>query len=352
MFKSLLHLKTIISTTFQITSPISFHSSFSHRFFTTTSTTKLPKRPRFTTSQNPDPFLVFFRSHGFSLSQVNSILTKSPRLISCNTHELILPKFEFLSSKGASKSEIVLAVTKNPNFLRSSIDDKIIPMYELIRRFFKSDKEALNYFISWPALLQKKKVVEQVFKILCDEGVKHSHIAYLIRMRSCVLRSGELRKAVDEVKELGFDPSKSEFVTALAAKVSVSKTKWNEKVDAFKSWGWSEETIAAAFKRHPRCMLASKDKINAIMSFWVNQLGWNSLEIAMFPAILGYSLEKRIIPRTSVVQCLLTLGLMKNNASLYSPFVMSEKLFLERYVKKFEKESFQLLKLYHGERKF
>ncbi|KAK7290072.1 hypothetical protein RIF29_04235 [Crotalaria pallida] len=140
----------------------------------------------------------------------------------------------------------------------------------------------------------------QNLKLLRDAGVRDAKIASLFQMRVPVVQSPGLRKAVDEVKELGFDPLKWTFVMALVAKVILSEPKWNAKVDALKSWGWSKELIDAAFKRHPRCMLASVDKINAVLSFWVNRLGWNSLDLAMFPVVFGYSLEKRIVPRASV----------------------------------------------------
>ncbi|OIV95598.1 hypothetical protein TanjilG_23829 [Lupinus angustifolius] len=357
MFKShsykpfLLHLNGIISLKF------STKTSQSHSFivsylinnlgFSSETALKASKRLRFNTSQKPDSVLAFFKSHGFSDSQVSSIITKTPHLLSSDPHKNFMPKFEFFASKGASSSEIVLAVTKNHSLLLSSLENNIIPMYGLIRRFFESDEKALHYFLNWPDLLQKKNHVKQNLELLFDEGVKDSNF-YFIGMKACVFHSDELRKAVDEVKELGFDPSTSSFLAALAAKATVPKAKWDEKVDAFKSWGWSEETIAAAFKRHPRCMLTSKEKINAVIRFWVNQLGWNSSYLAMFPVVFGYSLEKRIIPRASVVQYLLSQGLIKKNASLYTPFVLSEEIFLEKYVKAFNAESFQLLKLYKG----
>ena len=75
-------------------------------------------------------------------------------------------------------------------------------------------------------------------------------------------------------------------------------------------------------------MLSLEDKINALMRFWVNQLGWDSLQLVMYSMIFGYSLEKRIVPRAAIVQYLHSKGLRDKGASLCSPFVLSEKLFL------------------------
>ncbi|CAI8590078.1 unnamed protein product [Vicia faba] len=124
---------------------------------------------------------------------------------------------------------------------------------------------------------------------------------------------------------------------------------WKEKVDAFNKWGWSHEDVVQAFKRQPYCMLTSVDKINLVMDFWVKQLGWDALALAKQPSVFSLSLEKRIIPRASVVQFLLNNGLRSKKASLTSPFVVPEKSFLDRFIRDF-KESAYLLKLYEEKR--
>ncbi|CAL0328205.1 unnamed protein product [Lupinus luteus] len=319
--------------------------------FPSETATKVSKRLRFDTSQKPDKVVAFFINYGFSVSQVNGVLRRLPQLLLCDTHKFLLPKFEFLASKGASTSEIVLAVSSNPRFLNSSLENSIIPMYELLSSLFQSDEEALDCFFRWPNLLGNKKRLKENLKLLRDEGVRDSKIARLIRSRASVFDSYGLKKAVDEVKELGLDPSKGTFVTALTAKLGLSKLTWNAKVDVYKRWGWSEEDIVAAFRRNPTSMLVSKDKIDATMSFWVNQLGWDSSVLALSPAVLGLSLEKRVIPRAYVVEYLITKGLRKKNASLITPFLLSEKLFLEKYVQNFKEETSELLKLYLGDKK-
>ncbi|KAL5065415.1 hypothetical protein RYX36_027152 [Vicia faba] len=166
--------------------------------------------------------------------------------------------------------------------------------------------------------------------------------------RPSVICSSDLRKAVEEIKELGFHPSKYNFCVALLAKRAISKSQWNAKVDALKSWGCSEDVILSAFKKQPNFMLRSPDKLNAVMRFWVQELGWDpSLPLAA-PDLFGFSLEKRLIPRASVVRYLLSNGLMKKSASLVSPFYPTDELFLQRYVKRFKDEASMLLKLYQG----
>jgi len=70
-------------------------------------------------------------------------------------------------------------------------------------------------------------------------------------------------------------------------------------------------------------MLASCDKINNVLEFWVNELGWDAKELVKGTNIFGLSLQRRVIPRAFVVQYLLAKGLIDKNASLITPFLIS-----------------------------
>ncbi|XP_061341139.1 uncharacterized protein LOC133287526 [Gastrolobium bilobum] len=316
--------------------------------FSPESALKASKVVRFKTSEKPDSVLTFFRNHGFSDSDIYNIIKREPWLLSCDTNKRVLPKFQFLLSKGASTSDIVRIATGSPRFLKLSLENHMIPAYNLVNRFLLCDKKVIASVICCPSLLSSNYLVPNV-KLLVDNGVARSNLFRILRVKPYVISSTDLGKMVQELKKLGFDPSKTYFGDALIAKRSMSKSKWNEKIDSYKKWGWSEETILEAFRRQPNCMIASNDKINRVMRFWVNQLGWSSSYLIKGPGIFAYSLENRVIPRASVVQYLLSKGLRSEGASFLTPFFMSEKLFLRRFVKCFgEEETSQLLKLYQG----
>ena len=187
--------------------------------------------------------------------------------------------------------------------------------------------------------------------LMTDFGVSDNVIASMLQSRPSVFGSKDLIKSLEEVKCLGFHPSKTTFGIALAVKKGLSKKLWDEKVDAFKKWGWSDEDVIRVFRSQPNLMFVSIDKIDLLMSFWVNRLGWNSLALTKWPHMFSYSLEKRIIPRASVMQFLLMKVLRKKNASLVRPFGYSENMFLSKYVYNFKEESDYLLKLYDGKMK-
>jgi len=319
-------------------SPQSALKSFNHNHF------------RFNTPDKPDAVITFFQNHGFSHSDIRIIIKKAPWLLSSQPHKRLLPKFLFFLSKDASSSDIVSLLTSNPTILRSSLDKRIIPLFELFSRFFKTnnDNDVIVCLIKhWTTftIYPYHLIVDNV-NLMSDFGVSDSVIARLFQSWTSIFGSNDLIKSLEEVKCLGFDPSTTTFGIALAAKKCFSKKLWDEKVDALKKWGWSNEAVFQAFRMHPGFMLTSIDKINLVMSFWVNQLGWNSLALTKRPHIFNFSLQKTIVPRALVLQYLVMKGLRKKNASLVAPFALSKQMFLSKYVLSFKEDSDYLLKLY------
>ncbi|RZB64742.1 hypothetical protein D0Y65_041004 [Glycine soja] len=301
----------------------------------------------FRTPEKPESVIRFFRDHGFSDSQINNMVRRVPRLISCNPCKRVLPKFEFLLSKGVSSSEIVDLISKYPLMLTRSLKNFIVPTYELVYRFLQSDKNTVACMFANSSVFGSGYLVAHNVSVMLKNGLSESNIARLLRYRSkAVFRATDILKVVREVKDLGFDPSKVAFVMALLAIKRYDQNLWKEKVDVFKKWGWSDETFLEAFRRHPHCMLTSTDKINIVMNFWVNQMGWDALALVKGPKIFGLSMEKTIIPRASIVQLLLEKGLRKRSASITCPIMIPEKRFLNRFIKCFKEESSDLLKLY------
>jgi mTERF domain-containing protein len=298
----------------------------------------------FSNSQKPDSVLAFFTTHGFSNSQIRGIVKREPRLLSLNPNNVLLPKFQFLLSKGVSNSDLIHIVNANPRFLRRSFENHIIPTYECAKGLLQSDKKIIACVKRYGFLSQDH--LPKNVKLLLDNGVSHSNIVRLFQWWPSIFESFDLLNIVEELKKLGFDSKTSTFSIAFLAKKTVSKAKWDEKVETFKKWGWSDEHILQAFKKQPFCMLSSPRKMNAVMNVWVNHLGFDSLDLTRAPGILQLSLEKRIIPRGLVVQFLNSKGLRQKDASIYTPFLVSEKLFLEKFVNRFAEHSSDLLKLY------
>ncbi|PNY06534.1 hypothetical protein L195_g003003 [Trifolium pratense] len=293
--------------------PFLFHNAF--RLSTTTlHHSSFQFSLRFLTTSPSHPFAVSYLIDKFGFS--SEFAFKASKTLHFKTSKNPDSVLNVFTTYGFTDSDIQNIIRRepwllscNPRFMRSSLNNRVIPVYKL--------------------------------------GVCDSSIAKIICSHIIFCKPRVFEEMVEELKNMGFDPSKIYFGDALLAKLGLSKSKWDAKIDTFKKWGWSEETILEAIRKQPKCMLASTDKINRVMQFWVNDLGWDSSYLAKGPGMFSYALEKRIVPRAMVVICLQTKGLRSESASLLSPFYVSEKVFLERFVLCFkEEETAHLLNLY------
>ncbi|WVZ20350.1 hypothetical protein V8G54_007672 [Vigna mungo] len=299
----------------------------------------------FQTSEKPETVIRFFRNHGFPNIQIKYIVTKAPWFLSCDPCKRLLPKFEFFLSKDVSSSEIVDLISKYPGVLRPSLKNHIVPPYELIYKFLQCHVKTYGSMFRNTCFFGGDRLTHKIILLLENE-VSESNIARLLgKHTKALFASNDIVKSVKEVKDLGFDPSETTFFKALMAIKKISPSLWKAKVDTLKKWGWSDEAVSEAFRRHPHFRLQSIKKINAVMNLWVNELGRDPLELVHCPKIFCLSIEKTIIPRARVLQHLPAKGLRKSASFVY-PISVSEKLFLARYVTCFKEESCQLLKLY------
>ncbi|RVX22168.1 Transcription termination factor MTERF8, chloroplastic [Vitis vinifera] len=273
-----------------------------------------------------------------------------PQLLVSDPDKSLLPKLHFFYSKGASNPDVVKIIASCPVILKRSLENQIIPSFNFFKDFFQSEEMTMATVkrFSRVLIVNPHICVESNINALQESGVPKSNIAALLSLqpRAFMVRPNHFREILEEVKKMGFDPSKTRFPTAVQAMTGMSKSTWERKIDAYKRWGWSEEDIWLAFTKSPWCMIYSEDKIMATMDFFVNKMGRESSLIANRPFLIGLSLEKRIIPRYSVVQVLLSKGLIDKDISLVVLFESTEKMFLEKFVNGYKEEAPQLLNLY------
>ncbi|KAF2296013.1 hypothetical protein GH714_035670 [Hevea brasiliensis] len=174
-----------------------------------------------------------------------------------------------------------------------------------------------------------------------------SVLSYSLEKRIVPRNPAKFRQLVNKVIEIGFDPLKATFAHAL---LFVSRPNvWERKMVVYRSCGLSEDEIWSAIRKFPLCMSFSVKKIRNTIDFLVNKMSWLPGDVARVPIVLCYSLEKRIVPRCSVVEVLLLKGLVKGEINLSNVLAITEKCFLDLFVIKYQEEVPQLLSIFRGE---
>ncbi|KAM3755468.1 hypothetical protein ACB098_02G041800 [Castanea mollissima] len=303
--------------------------------------------------ENPhkaDLVISFFKHHGFSQTQISNAIREHPKVLVSDPHKTLLPKLEFFHSKGFTTSDIATVLSRNSRILKRSLKNQIIPSFVFLKNLLGTDGNTNATVRRFPGILIVKLDTHVVpnINLLRENGVPESNICASIKKYPRFITIGAIRfkGIVEEVKEMGFDPLGLSFILAIFAMGGMNKSTWERKVNAYKRWGLSEEEILVAFGRSPHCIRASEDKITRVMDFLVNQMGLEASLIVKRPQLLTLSLEKRLIPRASVIQVLQSKGLVKKLFYLPAVFEYAEELFLQKFVMPYEKEASELLQLY------
>ncbi|OVA10038.1 Mitochodrial transcription termination factor-related [Macleaya cordata] len=310
------------------------------------------KKVYFKTSSRPDSVLTLLENNCFTKLYISKLITRRPSVLSSDPYKTLKPKFDFFISMGLSGLDLAKFFTIDPDLLNRSLEKQIIPVFTFLKSVVHTDKNVIALLKRSARVLKLHlgKYLVPNIEYLRDQGLPDSNITTLLitQPRSFLMNASRFKVIIEEIKGMGLDPSKTAFVQAIQALTSMSKSTWEAKLNVYRRWGWSEDEIRTAFRKQPICMIISEKNIMAGMDFFVNQMGYNPSLMAKHPIVLMYSLEKRIIPRFSVIRILVSKGLVKKDFYITSVLVKAEKFFLEKYVIKYEEEVPELLKWREG----
>ncbi|XP_031248053.1 transcription termination factor MTERF6, chloroplastic/mitochondrial-like [Pistacia vera] len=304
-------------------------------------------------TERADSVLRFLSDHGFTKTQISKVVRGFPLVISIDPAKTLSPKIEFFRSIGLSRNELADVIARSPKLLSSSLKNHLIPNYNFLKNVVIHDEKIVKVLkrMLWLFSLDLRgKNFGPNIALLKDIGVPQSRISFLVTHipGAACSKHSKFCKVVNKVKEMGFNPTQTVFVMAVGAINQLKESVWESKLEVYRRWGWSEDEILAAFRRHPHCMQLSEKKITRAMDLLVNKMGWLSRDISKMPIILNYSLEKRIAPRCLVIQVLLSKGLIKENICPSTYLCLVQSKFIKRYVIKFQ-EVPELLDVYQGE---
>ncbi|KAL4603202.1 hypothetical protein ACB092_10G108500 [Castanea dentata] len=274
------------------------------------------KKVHFENPDKPDSVLNLLKRNGFNDTHITKLIKINPRFLLSDPKKTLLPKIEFFLSIGISSSDLPRTLASNPDLLQRSLNNVLIPCYNFLTSLLvEKEKDITTLKRSrWSLHYMTICMVPNVV-LLREGGVPQSSISFLVTTCPFVASTepSKFIKAVQEVKEMGVDPSKIVFVQAIIMVLSLKKPMWEYKLEIFKRWGWSKEDTLIAFKKDPSFMGLSDKNIMKKMNFLVDKLGRPSTDIGRNPVVLHLSLEKRIIPRCSVIQILIAKDLVKDD---------------------------------------
>ncbi|KAK4757983.1 hypothetical protein SAY87_019284 [Trapa incisa] len=297
-----------------------------------------------------DSVMMLFKSYGFSPAIIVGIFTSYPSMLSSKSEEKLKPKLEFLAASGLSGEALVHVIGNDPFILTRSLEGHLVPCFNSLLKFFGSSEELVALFLtkrgSW-ALRNFSSAMELNINTLRSFGVPNSSIARLftLRVRALSRTPSEFRAIVDEMKGMGLDPSSMMFIYGVCSCAGMKRPRWEAKVSLFYKYGFSEAQFRTLFVKQPSVMNSSMKRSEKMLNYLMNDLGLTIKYITSYPVVLMSSLERKILPRLSVLFFLISEGLLKQT-SIGRAIVISEADFARFFLLPFGQKRPQILEMY------
>ncbi|KAG5561015.1 hypothetical protein RHGRI_004140 [Rhododendron griersonianum] len=308
-------------------------------------------------SEKPNAVLKLLSDYGFSQTQVETMVSKYPRILSCSVEKILKPKIDFLRSVGLSETEFLGVVTTCPRLFTRSLKNHLVPIVEFLITSFGSRDNAVLVIKRYPFILvnSSKRLVPNL-STLRNLGIPQSKISNMManviggRVIACT-KPCRFSKVVSTAMEMGFDPLSLAFKNAVSAMLFCPGSTWEEKLVFYKTLGFSDEETLDIFRFNPSFISRSEEVIRGPVEFYVKKFHWSPSQLSRRPVVLTFSLEKRIIPRCLVVQVLLSRNKIQENVKLSTVLTYKENEFLQRYVTRYKDETPEVLDAYQGKMK-
>ncbi|KAL3732528.1 hypothetical protein ACJRO7_029224 [Eucalyptus globulus] len=302
--------------------------------------------------ERADSVIGFLRSFGFGKAQIAKLVTNGPSLLLSNVESTLKPKLEYIRGVGLSDSILIKTIAGNSRFFTRSLDSYYKPQIDFLKKYLRSS-DGLDIAIkrcSWLLTSNHKYALEPNIDLLIREGVRSEDVSYLMvcQPSALVMNVEKMASSVKALKSFGMEASSSNFIHGLRVMSSMKESTRNKKVENFKSLGWSQEECRSMFARCPLCLAFSEKKIRRTVDFYLNTASIAREVIVRQPLLLQFSVDKRLRPRHNVITFLSSMGLLKRDKPVVTPFRLTEELFVKRYVMKHAEQVPHLMEIYKG----
>jgi len=161
------------------------------------------------------------------------------------------------------------------------------------------------------------------------------------------MKPENVRERVACAEKLGVPRNTGMFKSALWAVCCVGPNSIGAKMDVMKATlGCSEAELASVVRKFPQILRISEGKLSSTMKFLKVDVGLKVQYILGRPAILGYSMQRRLMPRHYFIKILKAKGLVKENIDFYNTVCLTEKRFVQKFIDPYNKSTAGLADAY------
>ncbi|KAL3340015.1 hypothetical protein AABB24_028567 [Solanum stoloniferum] len=238
---------------------------------------------------------------------------------------------------GLSGSDLAKLMTKDRTIVERGLVTHLRPTIDFLRKILGSDEDVVKAIkkSSWLLSFSSHQIMKNNIVLLRNSGVSDVKIRKLVLIcPSYLTQKPEWVKDLLHRLEKDFQiPLHSPmFPYGFHTLAAQKKSNYENKIEIFKSFGWSNEYVLMMFRKLPYCIALSEDKIQKALSFYMKRLGCEPAYLASHPSILVFSLEKRVVPRVQVLKILDEKKVERRKLGFYYALSIKETKFMDYFV--------------------
>ncbi|CAL5051944.1 unnamed protein product [Urochloa decumbens] len=290
---------------------------------------------RLNSASNPDAILALLSSVGLSRADIAGIVAADPLLLRSSAKN-VGPRLLALRDRlGLSAPQIARFLLVGSRYLRRcdvvSKMEFFISFYGSFERLLVTMKKSMSSRI---LLSDLERVIKPNVMLLSQCGLSVQDAAHLCSQNPWLLTFNpeRVKEIVLRAEELMVHCSPGMFKNVIAAVSHINKDKIAPKLMFLKSTlGCSESEVAIAVSKMPAILGYSEESLLRKIQFLTKEVELEPQYIVERPALLGYSLEKRLVPRHCVMKLLQAKG-FNSNISFYSLAKFGEENFRLKFI--------------------
>ncbi|OAY25569.1 uncharacterized protein LOC110605607 [Manihot esculenta] len=311
--------------------------------------TSVCKLVRIKNTEKADLVLQLLRAKGFTQSQIVTLISSRPQLILCNPDKILKPKFEYFESLGLLAPWLRSALCADGKILTYSLKNRISPNVDFLKGLLKTEENFV--WASKRCFSALRYNTESMLSKICALGafgvpVPNIRRLIVLQPRLLITRLDIYEEKIQELVQMGIEPSSKAFISAFRSISAMSNSKWESKKKFLMSFGWSERDFLVAFRSQPLFMTTSEQKMKKVMEFCLTKAGLQLSDLVRSPHLFMISLERLAIPRCSVLKVLMSKGLIKKKVNVVSALNMTKKQFEDKYFTCFKEDYHELVQAY------
>ncbi|ESW24639.1 hypothetical protein PHAVU_004G147000 [Phaseolus vulgaris] len=254
---------------------------------------------------NLRPHIVYLIELGMDIEQIRSITHRFPAFAYYSLEGKIKPVVEFFLELGVPREHIPTILSKRPQLCGISLSENLKPTMKFLESLGVDEKQWPKLIYRFPALLtySRQKVMESI-DFLHELGLSEENIGKILtRCPNIVSYSVEdnLRPTAKYFRSLGADVGILLFRCPQNFGLSI-EANLKPITAFFLERGYTLEEIGTMISRYGALYTFSlTENLIPKWDFFLTT-GYPKSELVKFPQYFGYSLEKRIKPRFSIME--------------------------------------------------